>query len=286
MASKSLNSNHKLFTLSLILLSLSLIILVVFAGSKCNMVDTLKLETDQPQVFSTPRWFDLIREEINGKKKIKVGLVNFGDEEIECKVHGSVVSTVHIRIDRVSKTRKWEDFFPEWIDEDQKSGLPTCLEIPMPRLEDYRDLDVVVASVPCEGWTGKAGLKDVFRLQVNLVVANLLVGSGWVTPDVKRAVYAVFIGGCGPMPEIFRYDYLLRKVGDNWVYKPELRRQQKVLMPLGSCQIAQPYGKTGKEAWRYHSADHQRLKKLKYSAFQRREAYVTVLHSSEDYACG
>ncbi|XWS64551.1 hypothetical protein CRYUN_Cryun05aG0013800 [Craigia yunnanensis] len=287
MASKSLNSNQKLFTLSLILLSLSLIILVKVFGSKYNIVDKLKLETNQRQVFTNPRWFDLIQEEINGKKKVKVGLVNFNDEEIEYKMHGSVVSTVHVHFNHVSKARKWEDFFPEWIDEDQKSGPPTCPEIPMPRLEDYWDLDVVVARVPCEGWTGKAGLRDVFRLQVNLVVANLLVESGWVTPDVKRAVYVVFIGGCGPMPEIFRCDDLLRKVGDHWVYKPELRRlKQKVLMPLGSCQIAQPYGKTGKEAWRYYSADHERLKKLKYSTFHQREAYVTVLHSSEAYVCG
>ncbi|XP_022744423.1 putative UDP-glucuronate:xylan alpha-glucuronosyltransferase 4 [Durio zibethinus] len=283
MASRSLNSNQKLFAFSLILLSLPLIILVIFFGPKSNnVVDTLKLETDEPQVFTYPRWFDLIQEEIQeeikGKKKIKVGLVNFNDEEIEYNMHGLVVSTVHVRFNNVSKARKWEDFFPEWIDEDHKSSLPpTCPEIPMPRLEDYRDLHVVVARVPCEGWTGKAGFRDVFRLQVNLVVANLLVGSGWVTPNVKRAVYAVFVGGCGPMPEIFRCDDLLRKVGDHWVYMPELRRlKQKVLMPLGSCQIAPPHGKTGKKDWRYYSTDHKRP-----NAFNPREAYVT-----DAYVCG
>ncbi|XVF31323.1 hypothetical protein REPUB_Repub16aG0135800 [Reevesia pubescens] len=287
MASKSLNSNQKLFTLSLILLCLSLIILVILFGSKYNIVDTLKLEIDQldDQVFINPTWFDLIQEEINGTKKIKVGLVNFNDEEESAyKMHGSIASTVHVHFNHVSKSIKWKDFFPEWIDEDKKSGCP---EIPMPRLEDYRDLDVVVARVPCEGCTGKAGLRDVFRLQVNLVVANLLVRSGWVMADVKRAVYAVFVGVCGPMPEIFRCEDLLRNVGDHWVYKPELRRlKQKVLMPLGSCQIAHPFGKTGEEAWRYYSADHERLKQLKYSQFHQREAYVTVLHSSDAYVCG
>ncbi|XVE62994.1 hypothetical protein DITRI_Ditri06bG0164300 [Diplodiscus trichospermus] len=286
MTSKSLNSNQKLFT-PLIVISLSLIILVIFFGLKYNVVDTLKLESDQPQVFTNPRWFDLIPEEINGMKKIKVGLVNFDDEESECKVHGPCVSTVHVHFNHVTKARRWEDFFPEWIDEDQNSGPPTCPEIPMPRLRDYQDLDIVVARVPCEGWTSKAGLRDVFRLQVNLVVANLLVGSGWATPDVKRAVYAVFIGDCGPMQEIFRCDDLLRKVGDHWVYRPELSRlQQKVIMPLGSCEIAQPYGRTGKEPWRRYSSSHQSRKKAKHNAFNRREAYVTVLHSSDDYVCG
>ncbi|XVE89692.1 hypothetical protein DITRI_Ditri20bG0016300 [Diplodiscus trichospermus] len=269
------------------LLSLSLTVLVIFFGSRYNVVDTLKLETDQPQAFTNPRWFDLIQDEINGKNKIKVGLVNFNAEEIEYKMHGSLDSTVHVHFDHVSKARKWEDFFPEWIDEDRKSSPPTCPEIPMPRLEDYRDLDVVVAKVPCEGWTGKAGLRDVFRLQVNLVVANLLVGSGWVTTGHVKlvAVYAVFISSCGPMPEIFRCDDLLKKAGDHWVYKPELRRlKQKVLMPLGSCQIAQLYDKTGKEV--NYSADHERLKKLKHNTFQQNEAYVTVLHSSEAYVCG
>ncbi|XVF57435.1 hypothetical protein PTKIN_Ptkin06aG0205000 [Pterospermum kingtungense] len=289
MASNPPISNQKVLTLSLILLSLSLVILVIVFGSKYNVVDTLKLETNQPQVFKNPRWFDLIRDEINGKKKIKVGLVNFNDEEnseYDEILNGSIVSTVHVHFNHVSKSTKWEDFFPEWIDEEHNSGRRTaCPEIPMPRLRDYRDLDVVVARVPCEGWTDKAGFRDVFRLQVNLVVANLLVGSGWVMHDVSKAVYAVFIGSCGPMTEMFRCNDLLRKVGDHWVYKPELRRlKQKVLMPLGSCQIAHPYGQTGKEVWRPNAGDDENLEV--YSEFHQREAYVTVLHSSEAYVCG
>ncbi|XP_007030850.2 PREDICTED: putative UDP-glucuronate:xylan alpha-glucuronosyltransferase 4 [Theobroma cacao] len=286
MAVQSRSDYPKLFTLSLILLPSSLMILVVFFGSKYDISDTVKQAQTDSQVFTYPRWFDLVREEIDGKK-IKVGLVNFDDEEPAYKMHGSVVSTVHVRFDHVSKAIKWGDFFPEWIDEDQKFSLPLCPAIPMPRLEDYRDLDVVVARVPCDGWTGKSGLRDVFRLQVNLVVANLLVESGWVMePDVKRVVYAVFVGSCGPMPEIFRCDDLLRKAGDHWVYKPELRRlKQKVLMPLGSCQIAQPYAKTGKEVWRYYLSE-DKVKKQEYSVFHQKEAYVTILHSSEAYVCG
>lgn len=251
MAHKTLHSNQKLFTLSLTLLSLSLIIFFIFFGSKNNVVDRFKIKTDQSnQVFTNPRWFDLIQEESNGDKKVKVGLVNFNDEEVsQYEVHGhdALVGTVRVHFDRISKVREWKDFFPVWINEDSNLHRSTCPEIPMPRLEEYRDLNVVVAKVPCDGWTSEAGMRDVFRLQVNLVVANLLVRSDWAKGlDVKREVYAVFIGHCGPMPEIFRCDDLLRKEGDHWVYKPEFKRlKQKVLMPPGTCQIAYPFGKTG-----------------------------------------
>ncbi|KAK9215530.1 hypothetical protein WN944_007535 [Citrus x changshan-huyou] len=110
--------------------------------------------------------------------------------------------------------KKWEDFFPEWIDEDYKWAPPACPEIPMPA-QDYRYLDVIVARVPCRG-DGDAGggVRDVFRLQVNLVVANLAVESGWVKPDVDRAVYVVFVGSCGATVEMFRCDDLVEHAGD------------------------------------------------------------------------
>ncbi|KAK9219095.1 hypothetical protein WN943_007734 [Citrus x changshan-huyou] len=67
-------------------------------------------------------------------------------------------------------------------------------------VQDYRYLDVIVARVPCRGdGDGGGGMRDVFRLQVNLVVANLAVESGLVKPDVDRAVYVVFVGSCGAM---------------------------------------------------------------------------------------
>ncbi|KDO40204.1 hypothetical protein CISIN_1g0469172mg, partial [Citrus sinensis] len=119
------------------------------------------------------------------------------------------VETVHVRFDHVGEDKKWEDFFPEWIDEDHKWGPPACPDIPMP-VQDYRYLDVIVARVPCRGdGDGGGGMRDVFRLQVNLVVANLAVESGLVKPDVDRAVYVVFVGSCGAMVEMFRCDDLV-----------------------------------------------------------------------------
>ncbi|KAK6126509.1 hypothetical protein DH2020_039743 [Rehmannia glutinosa] len=148
----------------------------------------------------------------------------------------------------------------------------------MPEFEDYQDLDVVVARVPCE----EDGLRDVFRLQVNLVVANLLVRSGRKRNGVDRPIFAVFIGSSGPMWEIFRCDDLFWHFGDYWVYKPQLRRiKQKVVMPVGSCQISPPFAQFGEELW-----GRQSDKSKNYSTQKPREAYVTVLHSSEAYVCG
>ncbi|GFY94863.1 plant glycogenin-like starch initiation protein 4 [Actinidia rufa] len=151
--------------------------------------------------------------------------------------------TVVVHFDRVDKNRQWSDFFPKWIDEDEREGPTTCPKIPMPEFEDYQRLDVVVARVPCGRGAEREGIKDVFRLQLNLVVANLLVRSGCSDHNydrLDRTVYAVFIGSCGPMREIFRCDDLLFHEDDDiFVYRPNLRKlKQKVLMPVGTCQIA------------------------------------------------
>ncbi|KAI3810654.1 hypothetical protein L1987_20276 [Smallanthus sonchifolius] len=133
----------------------------------------------------------------------------------------------------------------------------------MPR--SYEKVDVVVARVP-------DGVRDVFRLQVNLVVANVLVNSGWEEGG-DGEVYVVFIGRSGPMWEIFRCDDIIFEESDYKIYKPDLKRvKQKVNMPVGSCMIAssssslQPAGGT--------------------NTYKSRDAYVTVLHSSETYVCG
>ncbi|GLT38290.1 hypothetical protein SLA2020_125470 [Shorea laevis] len=273
--------NKNLFTLTLILFSfLSFRFLTVFSPIKSagHSLSQSTARLRQPPLSAAEKnesWFDVIGGEIKGRK-IKIGLVNIDDHEsarYSHHLHG-LAEFVNIRFDPVSKDMKWEEFFPEWVDEKARWGLPKCPKIPMPRLEDYRDLDVVVARVPC----GR-GSRDLFRLQVNLVVANLVVESGWITREVARPVYAVFAGGsCGPMPEIFRCNDVVKQVGDYSVYKPELNRlKQKVLMPVGSCQLAPPYAETGEEGWIIYSNTNRT---------RPRKAYVTILHSSEAYVCG
>nr|KYP71235.1 Glycogenin-1 [Cajanus cajan] len=183
---------------------------------------------------------------------------NVYDEEVSAIENELLVETVSIEFEHVDENLKWEEIFPEWIDENGEWGPAKCPHVPVAGLGSHVDLNVVVARVPC-------GVRDVFGLQVNLVVANLAVKSE------HRNVYVVFVGSCGPMVEIFRCDDLLMHGEQYWLYKPDLRRlKHKTLMPLGSCQIAQ----TGKEVWREFMAETPKL------------AYVTVLHSSEDYVCG
>ncbi|GAV63167.1 Glyco_transf_8 domain-containing protein [Cephalotus follicularis] len=247
-----------------------MILVFSFKPKPFHSNDPSMLQNNPPSATSLT-WYDLLANEIKGKR-VKVGLVNMDDREMRDR-HEGLMEIMPVYFEHVSKDRKWEDFFPEWIDEYHKWGQPECPEIPMPSMDDYKGLDVVVARVPCEMWTSKEGVRDVFRLQVNLVVANLVVNSMWVNPDVDRTVYVVFVGSCGPMWEIFRCDDIMKRIGDYWVYKPDLRRlKHKMLMPVGSCQIAPPFAETGKEVWRYRP--------------RKREAYVTILHSSEAYVCG
>ncbi|KAL8505188.1 hypothetical protein ACS0TY_016415 [Phlomoides rotata] len=220
----------------------------------------LKLLHNELQIAvpNYPKWYDVIAQEL-GDKSFNIGLVNMDDTK---------GNTVKVQFEQVDEGVRWPDLFPGWI---QENGPTECPKIPMPEFENYKDLDVVVARVPCS----ESGSRDVFRLQVNLVVANLLVRSG---RRENGGVFAVFIGWCEPAVwEIFRCDDVLLRVGDTWVYKPELWRiKQKVLMPVGTCQLSPPFPlSAGEESWRREG-----------SSPQPREAYVTVLHSSDAYVCG
>ncbi|CAL5330255.1 unnamed protein product [Camellia sinensis] len=302
MAVKQTSSKIKPFTLSFLsFLSFLFLALTLFLLLTLNFQPKLPHQDDigfllrhdeYPEVTllpvnKPPRWYTVVAQEPK-RRKIKVGLVNIDDHQRlgqndEQFLHG-LAEMITVGFDRVDDDLRWEDFFPEWIDEEEKWSSPTCPEIPMPRFKEYGEMDVVVARVPCDGdgSSDGGGVRNVFRLQVNLMVANLLVRSGWEN-NQDRTVYAVFIGSCGPMWEIFRCDDMLWNEGEYRVYKPDLRRlKQKVIMPIGSCQLAPPYAEPGREVWRrYASHSVQNI-----TPQRPREAYVTILHSSETYVCG
>ncbi|XP_038717286.1 putative UDP-glucuronate:xylan alpha-glucuronosyltransferase 5 [Tripterygium wilfordii] len=290
-------SYQRLFMLSLFVISISLTFLVLsFMVNARPLVNEFHTHrTELSVIINDLKWFGKKTD----RKKVKVGLVNLSDDynkKIAGSVQDGVVEVVSVRFARVDSNRerliKWEKLFPEWVDEDEKWGPPKCPEIPMPprmEEEEYGDLDVVVARVPCgkKGWwSSKEGIRDVYRLQVNLVVANLAVASGF--RDFDRTMYVVFVGACGPMMEMFRCDDLVKHVGDFWLYRPDLRRlRQKVAMPVGSCKIASPLLETRKEEGSISlKAQSIVLEKLNHTSYQQREAYATILHSSEAYVCG
>lgn len=162
--------NKNLFKFTLIfysfLLLLSLVVFSPIKSARQSLFRTARLR--QPPLAAAREnvsWFDVIVGEIKGRQ-IKIGLVNIDDHESALYSHHprGLAEFVNVRYDPVSKDMKWEEFFPEWVDEKARWGLQKCPEIPMPRLEDYQDLDVVAARVPC----GR-GSRDLFRLQVNTI---------------------------------------------------------------------------------------------------------------------
>ncbi|KAL3819727.1 hypothetical protein ACJIZ3_005632 [Penstemon smallii] len=261
----------KHFALSLVFIS----IMFLFLTLNC-IIYTIKYKRQLNNEFENitiylesiqkvPDWFEVVAREIKDEK-IKIGLVNIDD--IPHEIHRKA-EVVKVHFDPVGKQIQWSDLFPPWI---SKIPPPTCPNIPMPGFENYQELDVIVANVSgCES-------RDVSGLQVNLVVANLLVRSG--RKDHNGAVFAVFIGSCEPMWEIFRCEDLVWHEGNSWVYKPELRRiKQKVLMPVGTCQHVPSFSQFGEEPYWGSQNQNNHLP-------QQREAYVTILHSTEDYVCG
>ncbi|OVA10463.1 Glycosyl transferase [Macleaya cordata] len=208
-------------------------------------------------------------------KRMKIGMVNMEDEDVsDWKDMGGEIR--HVSFEKVSKNFEWKDLFPEWIDEEEENDSPTCPEIPMPDFTRYGEMDMVVAKLPCR-YPEKGWGRDVFRLQVHLITVNLLVKNG--KRDGRSKV--VLLSECRPMLEMFRCDDMVAKEGDWWLYEPEMGRlEHKVSMPIGSCKLALPlWGKEINEVYN--------LSKITMNTEKpKREAYVTVLHSSEAYVCG
>lgn len=171
-------------------------------------------------------------------KRMKIGMVNMEEEDdiSEWNKHGK---TIPIYFEKVSSFFNWTDLFPEWIDEEEESDVPTCPEIPMPDFTTYEKMDMIVAKLPCkypkEGWG-----RDVLRLQVHLIVANLVVKKG------KRDIKVVFWSKCRPMMELFRCNDLVKKESDWWFYEVDVKRlEQKISLPVGSCNLALPLWEQG-----------------------------------------
>ncbi|XWS21184.1 hypothetical protein CRYUN_Cryun30bG0033700 [Craigia yunnanensis] len=207
---------------------------------------------------------------------LKIGMINFEDEDYsEWKKHGE---TIPILFDRVSELFEWQHLFPEWIDEEEEIDGPRCPEMPMPDFNKYDNMDLIVAKLPCkypvDGWA-----RDVFRLQVHLIAANLAVKNG--KRDWNWRTKVVFLSKCRPMLEVFRCNDLVKQEVDWWYYEPEVARlEQKVSLPIGSCKLALPlWGQGNDEVF-----DVSKIEQATRNA--KREAYATVLHSSEAYVCG
>ncbi|KAK4434443.1 UDP-glucuronate:xylan alpha-glucuronosyltransferase 2 [Sesamum alatum] len=243
-----------------------------------------KLMLEEPRKVSSRR--ALIKREkpsfLDGGigRGMRIGMVNMDDEDVsEWMVHGEVV---HVSYEQVSELVEWKDLFPEWIDEEEEVDGPSCPEIPMPDYDKYGYMDLIVVKLPCkapsEGWS-----RDVVRLQAHLVAANLAARRGkW---DERGRMRVVLLSKCMPMVELFACDELVGREGDWWFYRPEKGKlEQKVSLPVGSCNLAMPlWGKGGiNEVYDASKINGVNSK----TSTSSREAYATVLHSREAYVCG
>ncbi|KAL1309580.1 hypothetical protein HN51_052273 [Arachis hypogaea] len=215
-------------------------------------------------------------------KGMKIGLVNMDEEDVnEFNLHGEMVP---VYFEKVSQSFNWTDLFPEWIDEEEESDVASCPEIPMPEYAEYGSMDVIVAKMPCK-YPEKGWGRDVFRLQVHLIAANLAAKKGkrdywrW-----KKTTRVVLWSKCRPMMELFPCDQLERREGEWWYYKADVKKlEEKVSLPVGSCNLALPLWEQGIDEV-YDVSKIQRS--VKSRSRKNREAYATVLHSSEAYVCG
>ncbi|KAJ3670871.1 hypothetical protein LUZ60_008297 [Juncus effusus] len=207
----------------------------------------------------------------------KIGLVNM--HEIELESWGIKSNSTQVQFRTISSNITWEKLFPGWIDEESKKELK-CPEIPMPEFSFYGEFDVIITKLPCqrpkEGWN-----RDVLRLQVHLVSANLAVKKG--RRNERGKVRMIFQSNCEPMRDIFRCDDLVRNAGSWWIYEADVSRlEEKMNLPPGTCKLIVPLKKQGDNV----EMDVAKFPASPQTNISRREAYATVLHSSDSYVCG
>ncbi|KAL3634200.1 hypothetical protein CASFOL_021254 [Castilleja foliolosa] len=232
-----------------------------------NHVESIKIK--QPSFFKTIG------------KEMKIGMISMETEDIsEWRSLGEIT---HISFEHVSKSLEWKHLFPEWIDEEEEVDGPSCPDIPMPDFDKYGEMDMIVAKLPCKAPKEKWN-RDVFRLQVHLVAARMAVKKGkWDWNGNRKTMKVVLLSKCMPMVEIFGCDELVRREGDWWYYGVEMERlKKKVELPVGSCELAMPLWAKGTNK----PYGISKPRSLTIKPTPKREAYATVIHSSESYVCG
>ncbi|KAL5208630.1 hypothetical protein ABZP36_033065 [Zizania latifolia] len=224
------------------------------------------LMIDWPKITNAVR--GVVREEDDGDAK--VALLNFDDDEVHqwrTVLPRTVATAVHL--DHVESNVTWEHLYPEWIDEEEIYGHPpTCPDLPEPAVpEEEEEFDIVAVKLPCRravSWS-----KDVPRLHLQLAAARLAArGHG----RRRRPTHVLVVSQCFPIPNLFRCKDEVARDGDVWLYRPDVAAlRQKLSLPVGSCKLAIPFNA---------------LVEPYEAAVPRREAYATILHSEELYACG
>lgn len=205
----------------------------------------------------------------SGGTRTRVALLNFDDGEVEeWKARMPHTDASAVRLDHVGSDVTWDHLYPEWIDEEELYGAPACPDLPEPTVAPEEEAyDVVAVKLPCRraaSWS-----KDVARLHLQLAAARLATRA---RHGESAAAHVLVVSRCFPMPNLFRCRDEVARDGDVWLYRPDVSDlSRKLELPVGSCKLAMPFRALGEP---YVSAAPQR------------EAYATILHSEQLYACG
>ncbi|KAG6517245.1 UDP-glucuronate:xylan alpha-glucuronosyltransferase 1-like [Zingiber officinale] len=212
-------------------------------------------------------WAQLLKciQNLNTEEEnLKIGLLNFDVSEInQWHRHFPRAGLEVIQLDYAASDVTWDALFPEWIDEEEESEVPSCPKLPSPRFPEGSCFDLVAVKLPGRSWP-----RDVARLHLQLAAAEVAAGNSRRSPT---ALHVLFVSSWFPIPNLFACKNLVQREGDAWLYKPDLRSlQEKLQLPVGSCELALPVEARGRPR----------------SETPRREAYATILHSADVYVCG
>ncbi|CAA7396672.1 unnamed protein product [Spirodela intermedia] len=210
----------------------------------------------------------VIKESGYQSVKSKVGLLNFNKTEVNNWQQLLPTSEfVVVGLNSVNASLRWEDLYPEWIDEEEEFEIPKCPTLPEPSVTPTDvQLDFIAVKLPCNrsgGWS-----RDLVRLHLQLAAAKLAASA---SGGALHGPQVLFLTDCFPLPNLFNCKDLVAREGSLWLYRPSLRTlRERIELPVGSCTLSIPL----------------KAEVRPRSEAVRREAYATILHSAQFYVCG
>ncbi|GMH14962.1 hypothetical protein Nepgr_016803 [Nepenthes gracilis] len=278
---KGVRCRPSLFRLVLAFILCGSLAALLHSPPVCNQKSLFSYSPSRLSIIKTWKWgspdtryvsdlgmnWDHIREVMTKMKEKEyhaIGLLNFNTTEMdrwEKLVPEAVYTALHL--ENADDNISWDTLYPEWIDEEEESDIPTCPYLP--KLEPPRKrLDLIAVKLPCRNQANWS--RDVARLHLQLAAAGLAASAKGDYP-----VHLLFITRCFLIPNLFTCNELVAHRGSVWLYRPNLNvLREKIQLPIGSCELALPL----------------KLKDRSYMGNKSREAYATILHSADIYVCG
>ncbi|KAE8778266.1 xylan alpha-glucuronosyltransferase 1-like [Hordeum vulgare] len=214
------------------------------------------------------RW-DSVTASLVAAQAGSVALLNFSPAEVKRwrKLRPLHTTVRAVRLQAVDRAVTWAALYPEWIDEDGNgTSSGRCPSLPEPEDQGGRRFDLVAVNLPCRSRNDSGSWsRDVDRLHLQLSAAKLAVS--------VHSSHVLLVSDCLPLPNLFPCKHLLHRHGHARLYRAHAAYlRPRTRLPVGSCDLA----------LRLPTSPTKPLTVLR----RRREAYATVLHSSDAYVCG